>query len=522
MSTGGAGVRVVPEAPVGPAPKVSVLITTYNHERYLAQALESALAQQTSFPFEIVVGEDCSTDGTRAVLERFYADHPDVIRMVLPGENLGPNHMYVQVMRAARGEYFAILDGDDFWVSVDKLQRQAQFLDDNDDYQVCFHDVSVVPEDSESPVRPGMPVLGRDTFELDDILFANFVPTASVMHRRVDTFPAWFTEFAWIDWLMLVLCAQRGPLRYLHDLESVYRVHDKGLWSSKDRESQVAEEIRVYEHLEGILAPRHRDALWSGLRRCHVQLAVEQAALAYDRSVAVVSEPRWFPWYFNGRQVRQLPVTEDATSADLVAQLERLRRLDDHPASSSHWRNNAPPAAPPSPSVYCVVESPERWTERLSGLQSYLERFSELKNGQCCAIYELPAWEVRERRVVAVELHHPVPPQLRGRYIDSPKPGTATTAGTLEVIGWALGYKEDPVVEITVTNGEGALARTTPCVERPDLVAAFPDVAGAAVAGFESSVDLAEQPPDAALGVIATMRGGQSVNLGRIRMTEWP
>src|SRR5687768_17426275 len=92
-----ASISVVPRRPSGTLPKVSVIVTAYNHERYLTQCLESVLAQATTFPVEIVVGEDCSTDGTRELLQAFSERHPQVIRMVLPDENLGANRMYVEV-----------------------------------------------------------------------------------------------------------------------------------------------------------------------------------------------------------------------------------------------------------------------------------------------------------------------------------------------------------------------------------------------------------------------------------------
>ena len=512
-------IRLVPVTPVGPPPKVSVIVTAYNHERYLAQALESVLAQKTTFPFEIVVGEDCSTDGTRELLRRYHDSYPDVIRMVLPDQNVGPNRMYVEVMRVARGEYFALLDGDDYWISTEKLERQARFLDVNEDHQVCFHDATVVQEDGGGPPRPGMPALERDTFELEDILMGNFIPTVSVMHRRVDPddLPDGFLEFEWADWLMLVSCAQRGHLGYLPGLASVYRVHQTGLWSSRSRESQIDEEIRVYQHLGRVLPEGHRVALQSGIRRCRVQQAVERAGLRHDRPVGVLSDPSGLRrWYLNGRTVWPVLTGIEPAPASVLSELDRMRRICDHAPSTPHWPTETPMRSADGQSFYFVIETPREWFERLPGLRAYLDHFPQLLAGEACAIFELPTRVVAEREIVAIRLQEPLPRTLRGRHLDCPQPGTVTTGAMIELIGWALG-EDEPAVSISVTHASEVLSTTSLGAPRPDLAAAFPDVPSASRAGFYALLDLADLPDEVELVVTVELAGGGRVVLGVIR-----
>ncbi|HMP08564.1 MAG TPA: glycosyltransferase, partial [Lacipirellulaceae bacterium] len=109
--------------------KVSVCMVTYNHERYIAQAVESALAQQTTFPVEIVIGEDCSTDGTRAILAGLAERHPGIVRLRLADANQGAKRNFVGTFAACRGEYVTILEGDDYFTNPAKLQLQADALD---------------------------------------------------------------------------------------------------------------------------------------------------------------------------------------------------------------------------------------------------------------------------------------------------------------------------------------------------------------------------------------------------------
>lgn len=117
---------------------LSVVMTTYNHERYIAQAIESVLRQQTSFRIEIVVGEDCSSDRTRAIVEDYQRMYPEAIRLVTSEENVGWRRNYRRSIAAARGKYIALLDGDDYYTHRKKLQLQVDLLEANPDVGMCY------------------------------------------------------------------------------------------------------------------------------------------------------------------------------------------------------------------------------------------------------------------------------------------------------------------------------------------------------------------------------------------------
>ena len=110
------------------APQISVLTTTYNHAHCLAQALDSALAQRVSVPFEILLGEDCSTDGTREIAQEYQRRYPHIIRLIVAEKNCNQGNFPRLLMRA-RGKYVAILEGDDYWNRTDKLQLQYDLLE---------------------------------------------------------------------------------------------------------------------------------------------------------------------------------------------------------------------------------------------------------------------------------------------------------------------------------------------------------------------------------------------------------
>lgn len=120
-------------------PLVSICCITYNHAPYIRKCLDGFLMQKVDFPFEIIIGEDCSTDNTRRICEEYADKNPDIINL-LPSEcNLGAVENERRVMQTAKGKYIAFCEGDDYWTDPLKLQKQVDFLESNSDYTVCFH-----------------------------------------------------------------------------------------------------------------------------------------------------------------------------------------------------------------------------------------------------------------------------------------------------------------------------------------------------------------------------------------------
>ena len=129
--------------------KVSVAMITYNHERFIAQAIESVLMQQTDFAVELVIGEDCSTDGTREIVRAYGERYPERVHPLLHEHNLGlkGHNNFVATLKACRGQYIALLEGDDYWTDPHKLQKQVDFLDGHPEYVGCFHNAMEVFDD---------------------------------------------------------------------------------------------------------------------------------------------------------------------------------------------------------------------------------------------------------------------------------------------------------------------------------------------------------------------------------------
>jgi glycosyltransferase involved in cell wall biosynthesis len=213
--------------------KVSILTITYNHERYITQAIESILVQKVNFDYEIVIGEDCSKDSTRGIVVDFQKRYPGKIRLLLREQNLGAIRNLVQTLHACQGEYVAILEGDDYWTSPHKLQKQVAFLDEHPECSMCFHDATIIHEDGSREPRRYCRVDQKEIPTLEDLLVINFIPTCSVMFRRglVGNFPDWFYTLKMGDWPLHILNAQHGKIGYINEVMGVYRVHSGGIWT---------------------------------------------------------------------------------------------------------------------------------------------------------------------------------------------------------------------------------------------------------------------------------------------------
>lgn len=232
-------------------PKVSVIVQTYNHSKYIAQALDSVLSQKTNFPIEIITSEDCSTDDTRVKLLSYQARHPHRIKLLLSSNNLNTNIVGARAFEAAAGRYIALLDGDDFWTCSSKLQEQADFLDIHSKYAMCYHNAALV---NESSVAVGAHYVEGDvpsSKRFSHITRHNFIPSCSAFFRR-DTIlplPSWYSTAIFGDWPLYLLAAQHGYIYYSPRVHSAYRVHSQGLWSGQTKEKKLLTSLEFLESM---------------------------------------------------------------------------------------------------------------------------------------------------------------------------------------------------------------------------------------------------------------------------------
>jgi len=233
------------------APKVSVCMITYNQDRYIAQAINSVLEQQTTFPIEIIIGEDCSTDDTRQIVEQLAAANPEVIQLRLAEQNQGGKLNFVGTLGQASGEYVVILEGDDYFTDPLKLQRQVEALDARPDWTICFHPARCHYEGNLH--GPAVTPEGWDRSEatIVDLFDQNFIPTSGAMFRNrlFPSLPTWFMNVEAGDWALHILNAAHGNIGFLPDVMSAYRIHPAGTWSGRSVEQRV---VSIFEMLTAV------------------------------------------------------------------------------------------------------------------------------------------------------------------------------------------------------------------------------------------------------------------------------
>jgi glycosyltransferase involved in cell wall biosynthesis len=223
-------------------PKVSVCVITYNHAQFIAQALDSILAQKATFDFDVVIGDDCSTDGTTDILRTYQNRWPDKIKPLLRDRNVGMGKNFNQMLRACTGEYIAILEGDDYWTDSSKLQLQADYLDQNPECALCHHIVEHLAWPSETVIKEYPPARYRtERLPERELAIFNFVQTCSVMFRK-EWLPALDQEFEELklgDWPLFVLLGQKGWIGYIDRMMAHYRVHSSNSWNSRSAEYKL-------------------------------------------------------------------------------------------------------------------------------------------------------------------------------------------------------------------------------------------------------------------------------------------
>jgi glycosyltransferase involved in cell wall biosynthesis len=218
-------------------PLLSVCIITYNHAQYIREAIDSILAQQVDFAWELIVADDCSTDGTRGILLEYKQKYPDLIHLILQKKNVGPERNWMDLLEHPKTKYVLYGEADDYFTDITKLQRQVDFLEKHKDFALCFHSVRIVYEDGSQPdeLFPSPPHRRHKTvFELSDVLRDNFIQTNSAMYRWrfihenvKQVFPKGIAPG---DWFLHILHAEKGKVGFIDRPMAVYRRHPGSLW----------------------------------------------------------------------------------------------------------------------------------------------------------------------------------------------------------------------------------------------------------------------------------------------------
>lgn len=234
-------------------PLLSVCLITYNHEKYIRNAIESILNQKVNFTLEIIIADDFSIDKTREIILEYYVKHKNVIKILFQDKNVGAAKNFINLINNAEGKYIAYLEGDDFWIDNQKLKKQVDFLEKNSDYNIVFTDFNILYQDSNEIkyINHCDKFKEGAIFSIFDIAYENIIPSLTAMYRNIHLeFPNNF-EILWPgDWPFNILHAINGKIKFLKFKSAIYRIHESGTCSS----SNPALNIKRYIHTSNLMS----------------------------------------------------------------------------------------------------------------------------------------------------------------------------------------------------------------------------------------------------------------------------
>jgi glycosyltransferase involved in cell wall biosynthesis len=251
-------------------PLVSIHVLTYNHEPYIAQCLEGAVSQKTKYSFEIVIGEDCSTDRTREIVLAYQKKYPNLIRILLSKTNLGMMKNSIRTLAACRGKYVAFCEGDDYWTDPNKIATQVQFLETNTDCTAVIHAAEHHYRDKpdRNHVKHCRKVPSNGKYAAGRVILhvAKTFTTASLLCRseHIKNLPEFYRKSPYGDYPLMLILAVYGRIGYLDRSMCVYRAETESSWTRKMNQDQRMKQ----KHYKDTMLMLKEFNSWTGHRYC--------------------------------------------------------------------------------------------------------------------------------------------------------------------------------------------------------------------------------------------------------------
>jgi glycosyltransferase involved in cell wall biosynthesis len=216
-------------------PVLSVCLITYNHVKYVTQAIDSVLAQKVNFPWELVIADDFSTDGTRDVLKDYKLKYPNLIKLILQEKNVGAAENWLQLITAPLSKYIAYFEGDDYWTDPYKLQKQVDYLEANPDFVISFHNVNFFKKGVLERSHL-MDKIKGDDFTIKNLASGDIsIYTPSVVFKNLLTADvlSLIGKMPIGDYPLWMNLAAKGKLHYHREEMGVYRINETGMWTGQ-------------------------------------------------------------------------------------------------------------------------------------------------------------------------------------------------------------------------------------------------------------------------------------------------
>jgi len=233
---------------------------SYNHEKYIARALNSVLMQKVDFEYEIVIGEDCSTDKTREIVSEYKNLYPGKIKLLLNDLNIGAVRNFVVTYEACVGEYIATLEGDDYWTSPDKLQEQVNFMENHPAFVMCFTNSNIVDEHDNIVKEDRLGEDRKKNITQIEIVSGLVPPINTLVFRNntVKNIPDAYYTVINGDILFCSMLAEYGDAAYIDKYTASYRIHGGGIWSHQPEQYIKKNLLKTWTALLNIYSRKYQ------------------------------------------------------------------------------------------------------------------------------------------------------------------------------------------------------------------------------------------------------------------------
>jgi len=231
-------------------PSVTIVCTAFNHSPFIRQCLDGFIMQKTSFPVEVLIHDDASTDDTADIIREYELKYPNIIKPIYQTENQFSKNISIFktfILPKLNFKYIAICEGDDYWIDEYKLQKQVDFLEKNTDYSICFHEVKTYSEEKKEFIN-NIIINIPDESDIKTLAKKNYINTPSVMYRNNHKTLEDYNNFPKLligDYIRHMLFANTGKIKKLNDIMAIYRLHKDGIWQMKTREFKISNWLKI-------------------------------------------------------------------------------------------------------------------------------------------------------------------------------------------------------------------------------------------------------------------------------------
>lgn len=269
--------EIMKDWPENSKPLVSISCITYNHAPYIRQCIDGFLMQKTTFPFEILIHDDASPDGTADIIREYEKKYPLLIKPIYQTENQYSKGISINEtwnFPRAKGKYIALCEGDDYWIDENKLQMQVDFLERNPEYGMCYTKTKMFVQKKEKFSKK---LFGKNVKDFEDLLFnGNRIPTLTTVFKKdlldnylKDIYPQ---DKGWLmgDYPMWLYFAHESKVKFLIGITTVYRVLENSASHSDDVEKSVAFE-KSYWDIRDFFSKKYLKKEFESFNECYLR-----------------------------------------------------------------------------------------------------------------------------------------------------------------------------------------------------------------------------------------------------------